>query len=221
MIIDTASNTTDHIECLKQAGVETIIRYYNHKNHTRLPTKRLEPKEANVISENGLNIVVIFQCTNNKALYFSKKQGSMDAERAFDWASTTILQPYGTAIYFAVDYNASKKELEDHIIPYFTAIQDVFNKKNEGNYKVGVYGSGLTTKTLYKKGLADYRWLSQSTGFKGTEEAIKKEEYELLQKYNPKDKICTLSIDRNKDNGEYGAFKLDKEKHQDKMDDLS
>ena len=83
-------------------------------------------------------------------------------------------QPYGTAIYFAVDYDAHIDHLE-RIRDYF----DIIKNKVGGRYKIGVYGSGLVCSSI-KPNYAQYSWLTHSTGFYGYDE------YDDITKYNIK-----------------------------------
>jgi hypothetical protein len=60
-IIDVASNVGMHASRLAGAGVRCVIRYYNHSNSDRLPTKCLTASERDDLLEAGLSIAVVFQ----------------------------------------------------------------------------------------------------------------------------------------------------------------
>lgn len=211
-IFDTPWNTAAKVQCLKDAGIQTIIRYYNNGNSHALPQKRLELAEAQVISNAGLQLAVIFQARQNKVEDFSFDQGHQTGTTAFDWAKNTIGQPLNSAIYFAVDYNAPDADIQNNIIPFFKGVHQAFNElsANSIEYKVGAYGSGLVCNTLKDQSLSDYRWLSDSSSFHGTKEALENGTYEMNQIYPP-GKVCGLDVDYNLKNpsvSDIGSFTL-------------
>lgn len=195
-IIDTPWHTTEKLDCLKESGIETVIRYYNNGNSSTLPEKCLEPPEAQALSEAGFQIAVVFQLSQNKASDFTEQKGYDAGISAFGRARDIIGQPRGSAIYFAVDYNASSGEIESNIIPYFEGVKRAFEEKSQvgTRYKVGAYGSGLVVNTLLEKELIDYRWLSMSTGYRGTQDAITNGDYEMRQIY-PSATVCGIAVD--------------------------
>ena len=220
-IIDTPWDTSSQIACLKREGIETVIRYYNDGNSKKLPEKRLELAEAQALSAAGLNIMVVFQKTNNEVVDFTYDKGYSNSQIAYNWAKGTIGQPFHSAIYFAVDYDASKSDLDNNIIPYFQGIQDGFkalaNRLN--TYEVGVYGSGLVVNTLKNQGLCSFRWLSESSGFNGTQEALDHGSYELYQQFTTNTILCSLDVDfdiQNPHGQSMGAFKLKGTEHDDR-----
>lgn len=211
-IIDTPWHTTDIVGCLKEEGITTVIRYYNNGNSTGLPQKRLELPEAQALSAGGLKILVVFQLSQNKVTDFTNEKGQAAGTSAFNWAKDTIGQPSGSAIYFAVDYNASQAELESNISPYFEGVAQSFSELSGGEslYKVGVYGSGLVVNSLKDQGLADYRWISQSSSYYGTQEALANGQYDLHQIY-PAGVICKIDVDfdeQNPDVSNIGSWSL-------------
>ncbi len=211
-IIDTPWHTTDIIDCLKEAGVETVIRYYNNGNSTGLPQKRLELNEAQALSAGGLKIMVIFQTSQNEADDFSYDKGFESGTNAYNWAKDTIGQPRNSAIYFAVDYDASPAELATNIIPYFEGVAAAFKDLGGAStdYKVGAYGSGLVVNAIKSQGTCEYRWLSQSSGYLGTQDALDNGNYELHQIY-PSGVICDIDVDYDVENpnvSDLGTFDL-------------
>src|SRR5207237_601885 len=75
-----------------------------------------------------------------------------------------VTQPLGSAIYFAVDYNATIGDIEGAVTEYFKVIDAALRPK----FLPGVYGSGATCAAMLAAGLADFAWLSQSVAFLGT-----------------------------------------------------
>jgi hypothetical protein len=90
------------LKALKSFKVDTVFRYYDHKDET-LPGKTLHPEEADAIIAAGLKIGVVFQHYNDDpAKFLAPSSGENDAERALKLADENR-QPYGSAIYFSVD----------------------------------------------------------------------------------------------------------------------
>jgi len=104
---DTATKlTADKARALKQAGFEYALRYLGNT------WKGFNKAEAKAIQDAGLKLVSIFQKSANYAGYFSKEQGIRDAKQAQEWAED-VGQPEGTAIYFAVDFDAQGAHLKN------------------------------------------------------------------------------------------------------------
>ncbi|HEY6259802.1 MAG TPA: glycoside hydrolase domain-containing protein [Xanthobacteraceae bacterium] len=90
------------LEALKAFNVDTIFRYYDQEDET-LPGKTLSGEESDAILAAGLKIGVVFQHHNDDPTKFlDPSSGTKDAERALKLADDNR-QPYGSAIYFAVD----------------------------------------------------------------------------------------------------------------------
>ena len=217
-IIDTPFNTVSKIPCLLSNGVKTVIRYYNFSNSGTFPQKCLNLAEAQALSANGLRIAVVFQQRQNQIADFSHVKGVAAGRRAYQLAQNSIGQPPGSAIFFSVDFDASKNEIDNSIIPYFEGIKSAFDAESLGNpeYKTGAYGSGLVCGTLTTKGLIERTWLSMSGGFRGTASAVARGEFDLLQKA-PEKTLCGLGVDFNEANPakpDFGFFSIDDEPSQ-------
>ncbi len=205
-IIDTPLHTTEHVQCLINSNIHTVIRYYNYE-YSHLKNKQLKKPEAKALSLGGVRIVVVFQYRQNQNKDFTWQQGSKAGRSAHSWA-LKIGQPKGSAIYFAVDYNPSKAEISSHIIPFFQGVKAEIND----DFAIGAYGSGLVVNTLKDKNLCKYRWLSESRDFNGTRNAISTNEYDLRQIYMRNSKVCGLSVDYNApvlEGHDIGSFVLD------------
>lgn len=182
--------TANAADCLQSAGVSFIGRYY-----TSIPDdpKLLTGAEAQSICAAGFEIVALYE---DDGTTFSAQFGKQNAQAALQLAQN-IGQPFGTAIYFAVDYDASADDLSGRIIPYFRAV----NAAIGGAYAVGVYGSGLVCQSLLGAELASYAWLSMSTAFRGSAD---------FDRWNVKQSatttICELSIDPDVAIPPFGAF---------------
>lgn len=135
--------TSATAKSLKDACFEYAARYLGNS------WKSFDAKEAAIIKAAGLKLVSVFQKSANHSGYHTKTQGISDAKEAYQYAKN-VGQPVGSAIYFAVDFDAQSKDMPC-IIDYFTAV-----KENLKEYKVGVYGSYAVVNAL--KGKVDYYW---------------------------------------------------------------
>jgi hypothetical protein len=156
--------------------VKTIFRYYCHLPPS-LPGKDLQPEEARVILGEGLSIGSVFQHYNNCFRTFENKWGKEDAEQALRMAHAAG-QPEGSAIYFGVDADWPYSALRDPIIQYFEDVKRAF----EGSgIAVGIYSNGCICNAVREKGLAQYFWLSGSTGHSGTQAFYNTGKWTLFQ----------------------------------------
>ncbi|GKU82627.1 glycoside hydrolase domain-containing protein [Niallia sp. NCCP-28] len=130
-------------KALKQAGFTYVARYLGES------WKTFDKKEVAAIQSAGLLLISIFQKSANYSSYFSWKQGELDGKEASNYAKEAG-QPKGTAIYFAVDFDAQSKDMET-ICRYINGVKNQLQ-----DYKTGVYGSFRVIQTL--KGQAEYYW---------------------------------------------------------------
>ncbi|MGY8680474.1 glycoside hydrolase domain-containing protein [Bradyrhizobium sp. UFLA05-153] len=206
MIIDTNMRTTPRLASLRQSGVDTIIRYYCR--NTRQAEKRLTPDEAAAIIRAGLRLAVVYQGAGDSAASFSQDAGAQDGAYARDYAANVIGQPAGSAIYFAVDYDASDADIRTRIVPYFNAVRQALKGgAGDASYQVGVYGSGAVCQALLQAGLVSYTWVSQSGGFNGTAAFLRSGQWNLHQRLPST--LYGLSVDPNDPNPQrpqFGAF---------------
>ena len=205
-IIDTNRRTIARLDCLKQAGVTGVIRYCARA--TGQPEKRLTREEAEAIVMAGMTIAIVCQSAGNKAAYFSRAMGLQDGVYARNYGAFEIGQPEGSAIYFAVDYDAGEEDVEDRIIPYFEAIAETFAPAaGLPSYRIGVYGNGLVCRTLLERGLVSLTWLSQSTGHREHKAFKAAKRWTLCQR--PQATLCGIAVDPNElcpGRADFGAF---------------
>ncbi len=165
LIADTAARLdVAKAKALRAAGVQTVFRYYSHLPPS-LPGKDLQPEEAKIILGEGLSIGSVFQHYNNCFRTFENAWGREDAEQALRMAEAAG-QPEGSAIYFGVDADWPYAAMRDPVLKYFEDVKSVFAS---ANIKVGVYSNGCLCNAVREKGLAEYFWLSGSTGHSGTQ----------------------------------------------------
>lgn len=196
-IIDTADRMTPYINVLKQRGVRTVIRYFNHRNGD-LPNKCLKPDEALALTDAGFTLAVVFEQRGGAGGEIGDLDGAhgqKDAARALDLAAS-LDQPEGSAIYFAVDddyYTASQLTA---IEPYFEAVRLALADR----YRVGIYSSGAVAARMQAKGYVDLVWLSGSTGWAGTRDFLRSGKWALFQgemEKNERTPVGTFGYDGN------------------------
>jgi len=176
--LDTTMELTRHAAALKRQGYDFAMRYYSHN-----AAKNLSLGEARALSQAGLRIGVVWETSGTRASFFNRAQGLADGAAAFLMAKETIGQPYGSAIYFAVDYDPTQADIDGVISNYFTGVRAALYVGAEGqpSYRVGVYGSGLCCASLVEREMASLSWLSQSTGFAGSRRYAEQQRYDLIQ----------------------------------------
>ena len=113
--------------------------------------------------------MTVWEAASNDASYFSRLSGVDDSTSAYHQAHA-IGQPMGSAIYFAVDYDALGADFVGCIDEYFHGIAAGFAAAGgeTPDYRVGVYGSGAVCQAPTQTGLAEYAWLAMSTGWTGS-----------------------------------------------------
>ena len=185
---------------LSASGIQFVARYYSDN-----PRKTLTPSEADELSRQGIDVVTVFEDSNNSSNLFSSATGQSHASKAIQIAAS-IGQPGGTAIYFAVDFDPSAGDLEGPISDYFKAVNDVIAGA-QTQYVVGVYGSGLTCRLIRDAGLAKFTWLTCSTGF--TEYLAFRRQADIVQLAPERVLLSGLTIDDDiAQSNEFGAFRI-------------
>jgi hypothetical protein len=176
-VFATSQNLTKRIACLVASNIQSVARFYSKSSQA---SKNLTPEEAIALSQVGIKIVAIYEDRAGEE-DFSAAAGNANAFAAIDLAKRTG-QPNGSAIFFAVDFDASKMTIETAIIPYFKAIRDVFQTLPfDQRYRVGVYGSGSVIASLRVAGLIEYAWIANSIGWNGTRDVQGSQAWDLLQ----------------------------------------
>lgn len=160
--LDTTVELTRHAVALRSQGYDFAMRYYSNN-----ASKNLSLGEARALSQAGLRIGVVWETSGTHAAFFTRAQGLADGAQAYRMARESIGQPFGSAIYFAVDYDPTQADIDGGISNYFTGVHAALYVANDGapSYRVGVYGSGLCCGALVERDIAVLSWLSQSTGF--------------------------------------------------------
>ncbi len=200
--IDTPTDAGRVISDIQNAKLDFVVRYY------RNPTSRwpsLSQSEARLLSAAGLQIAVVWESASTDVSYFSRLSGVDDATSAYHQAHA-LGQPAGSAIYFAVDFDATAQQIVGPVDEYFRGISSGFAAAggDSPDYRVGVYGSGAVCQSLISAGLAEYSWLAMSTGWAG---------YRTFAGWNIKQgkALPSLRFDHDSDQAaaDYGGFQVD------------
>lgn len=199
--IDIPSDSGPHVAQIKNAGIDFVARYYRKPSSHWPP---LSASEARLLSSSDLEVVAVWESASDSASYFTRLAGLDDATTAYHQASR-IGQPAGSAIYFAVDFDASGREITGPIDDYFRGVAAGFAAAggDSPDYNVGIYGSGATCQALLQAGLADYTWLAVSSGWAG---------YKSFTKWSIKQgkALTSLPFDHDSDQAQddFGGFQV-------------
>jgi len=155
--LDASANCAPFAPQIVAAGFQFVVRYYS-----RFPSKVLSLAEARTLSAAGLQLMTVYQDSNDRIELFTAALGVSQAAKAIQLA-TALGQPSGSAIYFAADFDPSPVHVRGPVVQYFHAVHDALAASP---FRVGVYGSGLTCRLVRDAGFAEFTWLSQSTGFR-------------------------------------------------------
>lgn len=164
--IDMAADSSDvAAELQGRPWLQFVARYYRDPS-SRFPA--LTPDEARRLSALGVKIVTVWEWHSSTPSYFTYASGYNDALNAVRQAKS-VGQPSGSAIYFAVDFNAKGAALYQ-IDQYFRGANAGMAAAGGGRppYRIGVYGSGAVCMSVKGARLAQYAWLSGSASWEGT-----------------------------------------------------
>jgi hypothetical protein len=202
--IDASMNCTPYSNNLRAMNVQFICRYYTNLERTRKPEKALTSREAHTLSDAGFSIVTVWELLASHG-YFSFQQGEADGEYAYRYANEVIKQPEDTAIYFAVDFDATESQYVAEVLPYFQGVTQAFGAlgQNRPIYSVGVYGSGAVCAALKGAGIARFSWLAQAARWQGTTIYA---DWDIRQ--GPLVSHPPFEFDENLAKDEFGAFRL-------------
>jgi hypothetical protein len=199
--IDLPIDARDVSNELKSQQLDFVARYYRDPA-SRWPT--LSAAEAQALSASGVKVVAVWESHSATPSYFSYASGYSDGMAAYGQAKA-VGQPAGSAIYFAVDYNAYAQDLTGPIDQYFRGVAAglIAAAGHAPEYKVGVYGSGAVCYYLKHANLAQYAWLSNSTAWAGYTEFAG---WDIRQA--GRSPGLSFDQDQNEARGEYGGFRV-------------
>lgn len=200
--IDLPTDASDVLIELQQSPVEFVARYYREPE-SRWPP--LSASEAQRLSSLGLKIVAVWESHSRDPAHFSYSTGYYDAVTAYQQARA-IGQPAGSAIYFAVDFNARGQSLEA-VDEYFRGIAAglaaAVASGGNATYAVGVYGSGVVCDAIKRASLARYSWLSNSFAWEGS---TSYDDWDIMQ--GAPSPELSFNQDSDQARKDYGAFRI-------------
>lgn len=157
-LIDTPYSIVGRVLALKRAGVVGAIRYIS-PDTANFPSKRLKLAEVQAAAQNSFWLGTVWEVMGNAA-EMTAATAKIHADLAIH-AAQAVRQPTGSAIAFAVDYDAPESDFEK-IEAYFTEVHQAC--KNDGYLTTG-YGSEAVIKFLLGKGLIHFQWLAGAPGW--------------------------------------------------------
>jgi hypothetical protein len=178
-VIDTNHDTTHKLSELKALGIHAIIRYDNRLHPAG--EKQIKPAEAKAIAAAGLRLGIVYEGAGDQSGQFSDAIGYQDAKYSRERAAERG-QPDGSAVYFAVDFDANPFQIKQHVIPYFEGVRRAFTEPGDlPKLRVGVYGSGLSCRSVLEAALAELTWVSCSMGWNESHVFVASNRHNLRQ----------------------------------------
>ena len=157
--------TASRAQWLRSHGYEVVGRYIYDPPGSTLD-KEIKPGELDIIFSNGLRVFPIYQDNARQLSDFTYTQGYQHALKAHELASDYKFNR-GTVIYFAVDYDATRGEIDAAIVPYFHGVAAGL-AYHGSRYVHGVYGSRNVCTVVSRETRARYSFVSgMSWGFSG------------------------------------------------------
>ncbi len=134
------------VAALRAVGADFIGRYASTPGNP----KNLTAAEAQEMSNAGIDILLVFETTAERALA-GREAGRTDATSAEAQASA-VGMPEGRPIFFAVDFDADPQQ-QGAIDDYFRGVASVL-----GLNGTGAYGGYWVIKRLFDAGLVRWGW---------------------------------------------------------------
>lgn len=146
-------------------AVEVVIRYIT--STAPRSSKCVQDGEVKAIAAAGKQIGIVHEAWGDIKHAGRGGISSADGTRDGRYARkkmTELGAPQGACVYFAIDTDLSRAQINANALPYFNAIAASFA---DGYYTVGVYGPGAVCAAVVDGGLATYGWLSNAKGWAG------------------------------------------------------
>lgn len=163
---------------LKAQGLKAVILYISPINMAGVKTAKM----ASIQTILAAGIDVGFVCegwggSSNFAHHdINAVCGTRDGAACGHWLDQ-LGAPGGTAVYPAVDNDATPNAIAHLCMPYFHAFREALPEK----YRMGVYGCGALIAALDDAHLIDYRWLSNAMGWSGSRAYRDSKKWDILQ----------------------------------------
>lgn len=174
MIIDTNSNITNKLQTIRSLGITEVIRYFDPIGPQT--QKCIKTPEAKAIAASGLKLGIVSEGWGDFSHGgISSGAGERDGSFCANYAPQ-IGFPKNGIIYFAIDVDASDKQIDKLVIPYFRAV-----KESIRGIRVGVYGSGNVCAAVLASRYAESAWLSCSMGWAGSPQFLASNKWAIRQ----------------------------------------
>ncbi|SFK89581.1 protein of unknown function [Paenibacillus sp. 1_12] len=165
--------------------------------------KALSRGEAEIITQGGLQIVSVYETTANRPLD-GREAGLADGATALQLA-IDMGQPAGSAIYFAVDFDASSAQMSS-VADYIQAASET-----TPGYYTGVYGSYAVIEEMHKRGVCSRFW--QTYAWSGG----KKSDAMNIYQYQNDTTLNGIIVDLNESYGKEGWWNTNQIAEEDEM----
>lgn len=156
--------------------------------------KRLTRSEAEAISKAGMQIVSVFETSANRPAG-GAASGRADGAAAYREA-LEIGQPIGSAIYYAVDYDAAPQDYEA-IEAYLLAAAS-----QTPGYAAGVYGSFAVVEEMAKRRACVHFWQTYAWSHG------KRSDHANLYQHRNNVQVAGILVDLNESFGNEGGWSL-------------
>jgi LEA14-like dessication related protein len=161
------ATTGVNVPGIKAAGKQFVCEYIG----TADSDGYLRPADVSVLTNQGLQIVSIFERTPTSLSYFTLANADYDATVAIN-AAILAGQPSGSAIYFTVDFDPGSNPTSLSAIDnYFREIRIDFNQYFSAHpgisFSIGVYAAGDVLPTIMSDASVDasYSWVAEPFGY--------------------------------------------------------
>ena len=138
--------TNDQCKSLEKSNYKFVCRYYTDCSNPSQLWKLLSRAEAQMISNNDLDIIAVYESNKGLIKTYSEETGKKDCINAIKCAEN-IGQPANTTIYFAINsrFLVTKNYNIHDIFNYFTGINEqmkLYERTTEcEGWNLGIYGS--------------------------------------------------------------------------------
>src|SRR5581483_4332812 len=143
--VDYAWHHGVNVDAFRQDGISFAVRYLSND-----VSKNLSRSEAQLLSDAGLDVAVVWETTATRALD-GKSAGATDARKAVAQAKDCGM-PASRPIYFGVDFDATDQD-KPRIADYLRGAASVL-----GGKRVGVYGGYWVIKYCFDHAVASFGW---------------------------------------------------------------
>lgn len=175
-------------EELYKLGYRFVCRYLVPESYR----KHLSYNEAQILSDAEMKILCVFETTADRARG-GAANGTADGITALK-AAQAIKMPTNGAIYFAVDFDASKNEMNT-IEAYLRAA-----RSQTQAYKVGVYGSYYVVEEMAARAASEGFWQTYAWSGKN------KSSYTNVYQYLNNQTVAGINVDLNEAYSEKGMW---------------